>query len=169
MKSINKKIISILLFANCTIVSFTQENNYRITERIIPVQYTDIYNFLESLKRDTNNLFGYEKEDGLKYLINTLSSDGVFFTDPNEELNDTISNAQIEEEMKRKDGKSYDMISQMISIYSMPYKQYSELKFTKTENNETIVEIGYMFKLTFENMENVFLLKSIEYLKLEVD
>lgn len=65
MKSINKKIISILLFVNCTIISFSQENNYRITERIIPVQYTDIYNFLESLKRDTNNLFGYEKEDGL--------------------------------------------------------------------------------------------------------
>ncbi|MFH2141070.1 MAG: hypothetical protein ABIJ97_01510 [Bacteroidota bacterium] len=163
------KLLFVLIFLVFTKLSYSQESTYKITERNIPEQYKDIYDLLETLKCDSNNLRGYEKENELKAFIRCLSEEGVFFIDPNDEFNKIVSTEQIESELKAKEGKTYDLISHLTSIYSIPYKQYSELKFSETTQNEIVVNIGYMFELIFEAYENKHFLKSCEYLKLEVD
>jgi len=96
-----------------------------------------------------------------------LSSNCVLFKDPNDQYNKVLSLVQIEKELKKKVGKSYEMISHMSHIYSMAFKQYSDLKFEQTDKNETIVSIADWYKLIFENKQNMHLLKGCEYLQLE--
>jgi hypothetical protein len=154
-----------------TYSAFPQESEYKITKRDIPEQYKDIFNFLELLKWKPDDPGYYDIKSTPNWntseVMNYIASKGVLFIDPNDEFKKVLIKEQIEKELKKRTGKSFEMISHMSHIYSIPYKQYSELKFEQTDNNETVVYVASWYKLIFENSLNKHLLISCEYLQLE--
>ena len=59
------------------------------------------------------------------------------------------------------------MISHCAYTYSIPFKQYSEMKFKESEKEEVIVSIGSWYELTFETNHNKHSFLKCEYLELE--
>lgn len=171
MKS-NNRIIILLFTVSFVMNLFSQENSF-ISKREIPVEYKSIYNFLESLKwpKKYENA-GYHLENtpiwNVKILMGQISEGGVLFIDPNTNLNKRITREDIENQINSRKGNAFKMISHMTSIYSIPYKQYSELKFKKL-SNDVKVSIGYDYELTFKYIDNVYRLTKCEYLALEGD
>lgn len=149
-----------------------QDLGYQINERTIPPANMDIFKFLESLKWGENSdSGGYDLNKTPKWditsLTNNIFDNGVLFIDLNDSFNKTIEKKKIERELNKKKGKSYEMISHFTYIYSIPFKQYSELKFKENEKEEITVNIGSWYELTFRTKQNRHYLIKCEYLKLE--
>ena len=147
-------------------------NQSHISERTISPKNMDILHFLESLKwKETSGDNGYDLHKTPKWdiplLINHISDNGVLFIDPNDDFNKPIESKQIERELNNRKGKSYEMISHCAYIYSIPFRQYSELKFKESEKDEVIVNVGSWYELTFETKQNRHYLIKCEYLELE--
>jgi hypothetical protein len=149
-----------------------RDSGYYINTRTIPPKNMDIFNFLESLKWEENSdSSGYDLNKTPKWnislLLNNISDNGVLFIDPNDNFNKTITKKQVEKELSKRKGKSYEMISHFTYIYSIPYKQYSEIKFKENQKEETTVDIGSWYELKFESKQNRHYLIKCEYLELE--
>ncbi|MFL5740047.1 MAG: hypothetical protein ACJ75B_07510 [Flavisolibacter sp.] len=148
------------------------DSGYRITERPIPPNDADIFNFLESLKwkedSDSNDYSGNNTPNwNIPLLITHISDSGVLFIDPNDDFNKKIEKKQIERELNKRKGKSYEMISYFTFLYSIPFRQYSELKFEEKDGDEVVVTIGTSHELTFETKLKKHYLIKCEYLELE--
>jgi hypothetical protein len=166
-----KTIFALTCFLFQTII-FSQNSEYYIKERIIPEEYKPIHLFLETLKSVLDNSkstdINIKADWSIAEITDHISSNGVLFIDPNEEYSKTLPKKQIISELKGKTGKSYELISHLASIYAVPYKQYSELKFSETDGG-TVVYLAFWYKLTFEKVKDVFFLTGCEYLQIEGD
>jgi hypothetical protein len=148
-----------------------QDSGYHIDQPRASSKNADILNYLEALKWGKNSdSSGYDLNKTPKWdislLTNNLSDNGVRFIDPNEDLNKKLSKRQIQTELSKRKGKSYEMISHMTYIYSIPYKQYSALKF-KESHQEIIVDVGAWYELTFVTKNGRHYLIKCEYLQSE--
>jgi hypothetical protein len=154
-------------------VSFSgRDSGYYIDTRAIPPGNIDVLNFLESLKwKENSDSSGYDIKRtprwSISLLMDNISDNGVLFIDPNDNFDKTITKQNIEKQLSKRKGKCYEMISHFAYIYSMPYKQYSEIKFKENQKKETTVDIGSWYELTFESKQNRHYLIKCEYLELE--
>ena len=145
---------------------------YYVDERTIAPKNMDIFNFLESVKwKENSDTSGFDLNKTPKWdlplILNDISDNGVLFIDPNDDFNKTIEKKKIERELNNRKGKSYEMISHCAYIYSIPFKQYSEMKFKESEKEEVTVSIGSWYELTFETKQHKHYLIKCEYLQLE--
>ncbi|MFZ1799164.1 MAG: hypothetical protein WAU24_04815 [Chitinophagaceae bacterium] len=149
-----------------------QDSGYHSAYRIISQKNMDIFNFLEALKWPENsNSSSYDINKtpkwGIRLLTNNISDKGVLFIDPNDNFNKTIGKKQIEEALRARIGKSYEMLSHLTYIYTISFGQYSALKFKENENEEITVNVGSFYELTFETKQKRYYLIKCEYLQLE--
>jgi len=149
-----------------------QDSVYHYDDKIISQKNMDIFNFLETLKWPENSdSISYDVNKtpswDIRLLTNNISDKGVLFIDPNDHFNKTIEKKQIEEALRARKGKSYEMMSHFTYIYTIPFNQYSEFKFKENENEEITVNVGSFYQLTFETKQKRHYLIKCEYLQLE--
>jgi hypothetical protein len=149
-----------------------QDSGYEVKEQPIAAEHSDIFNFLESLKwTEDSDTAGYDLNKTPKWdisrLVNSLSDSGVLFINPNDNFEKKIKKQEIEVQVSKRKGRSYEMISYLAYLYSIPYKQYSELKFAENDGGDVIVQIGSSHELVFETKGNKHYLTKCEYLELE--
>lgn len=147
-------------------------SEYIIKERNVPEQYQDEFEFLELIKwpQEPDGAFDASKAPrwNLTEVMAHISQDGVNFTDANGIAVGHVSKAEILEQLDKRDGQVFRSFAHLSHIYSIPYKQYSELSF-KDAGNETIVDIGGWYRLVFKAVDGLTFLAGVDYLTLEGD
>jgi hypothetical protein len=157
--------------ANVDSLSF-QDSGYQDTKQTIAPEHRDIFNFLEFLKwTEDSDAERFDLNKTPKWdivrLAGSVSDSGVLFIDPNDDFNKRIKKQEIEVQVRKRKGPAYEMISYMAYLYSIPYKQYSELKLAENDQGDVVVQIGSSHELTFETKGNKHYLTKCEYLQLE--
>jgi hypothetical protein len=163
----------LLVFAMLPLAAKDNNSEYLIKERQIPQEYIDTYNFLELLKNTKQPIGAFNPIEAPKWDINKvmeyISKDSVTFVDPNyDKITIKTTYLNIEKALKVRKGKIFEKFAHLSHIYSIPYKQYSELKFVKT-GNSVIVYLAGWYKLEFINNESRYKLIKCEYLQIEGD
>ena len=165
-----KILVCILIL---TIVSdTTASTNYRIHERDIPPEHEKAFEFLELIKwpqepKDGFNAMNAPSWD-LSKLMYYISRNGITFSDVNSRLVGSFSKDQIKAQLSERKGDIFQSFAHLSHIYSIPYKQYSELHFEGVKNG-VIINIGGWYRLTFQYVDgNPYLIK-LDYEELEGD
>jgi hypothetical protein len=145
---------------------------YRVTTRNVPPEFTQAFEFLEFIKfpNEPKGVFNPQAAphwNASKFMI-FIAANGVTFSDVNRDTPFHGSRTQIQASLMSRRGEIFSMFSHLAMIYSIPYKQYSELSFEKT-NNEFVVNVGDSYRLTFMSEGASLRLTKCDYLMVEGD
>ena len=147
------------------------EESYLIEHRVIPVGYETEGRFLEFLKYAQPPEGEFQVEDAPHWDIGVfmryLSDERLVFTDVNDKPRLEAESAAIESSLRARKGRPFEVFSHLSHIYSIPYRQYSELRFSSPAPNTSVVEVSGWYRLTFHKTQQGAKLKQVDYLALE--
>jgi hypothetical protein len=147
---------------------------YFIKERDVPTEYHEIYDFLETIKypKDPTSAEGFRLEKTPNWdtakVMKFISKEGIEFTDVNDNSKNDLPYERIEQELRLRKGEAFKRLGHLAYIYSIPYKQYSELKF-EAFNTNVRVFVSSWYELVFQKEDNQFKLISCKYTEVEGD
>jgi hypothetical protein len=166
-----KNVVLSICLLFLTHLMFAQAPNNMITERIIPAEYQEPYRFLETIKWDSLGHGGYQEKNAPFWNVDSvaayLSSSGVNCIDPNLNFDMNLPKDTIANQLRNRTGMGFNVIAHLSFIYSIPYKQYSELSFETTTSVSVVVHIANIYKLTFIKVRSHYYLSACEYLVIE--
>jgi hypothetical protein len=149
-------------------VSVRGSDSYRITERIIPTGFEREARLLEMLTWPKEPVSGYNAKNAPKWDLHSvapyISSRGIEFTDVNHAHEGRVSREQILRQLAARKGLAFDVFSHLSHIYSIPYKQYSELRFSSRDRSGgCVVGVGDWYRLTFVQKGGSPVLVRVDY------
>ena len=148
------------------------DNSYKITSRTVPDDFRQAYEFLEFIKFPKEPEGGFEAQEAprwdLSRFMSFISAEGVIFSDVNGGISGRRSPAQIRSALTQRKGAVFKVFAHLAHIYSIPYKQYSELTFQKKDKS-FIVNISDWYSLTFASEGDHLRLIKCDYLEQEGD
>ena len=160
--------LSLLLALSGSVVR--AESEFLIKERVVPDEYQREFQFLELLKKDGEPTEGFSASDAPKWdmakLMGYVAESGITFTDVNHQFEGTVTKAQIASQLKARKGKVFELLSHISHIYSIPYRQYSELKFSRSGKLAKI-DIAGWYHITFIASDTGVQVTQIDYLQEE--
>lgn len=77
-----------------------------------------------------------------------MSEQGVVLTDVNDSSHRTVSANQLRSELISRKGEAFKTFAHLAHIYSMPYRQYSEVSYQKVSHG-SVLALSYGYTLTF--------------------
>jgi hypothetical protein len=145
--------------------------SYRIERRITPAGYEPEAQFLELLKYPNPPEREFHVEDAPRWDIEVLKKylpEGrIVFTDVNDSSRVEANRSTVETSLKTRNGRTFDVLSHLSHIYSLPYRQYSELRFSSPAPNTSVVQVSGWYRLTFQKSPQGAKLKQVDYLMWE--
>ncbi len=96
-----------------------------------------------------------------------LPADGIRFSDVNHRMEGTASREQILQSLENRKGNLFDSFAHLSHIYSIPYKQYSELSFRTDSKGRIVVDVAGWYTLTFVRNGKQSVVVKWEYNQLE--
>jgi hypothetical protein len=148
----------------------TAREDYRIHSRTVPSGFEAEAAFLELLKwpKEPVGVFDANKAPkwNVENISNYISDQGVDFSDVNHFFEGHVSKSEIIDQLKERQGKVFRAFAHLSHIYSIPFKQYSELAFEKADH-QTAVTMATCYKLTFESVGGSPKIVRWEYTMLE--
>jgi hypothetical protein len=162
----------IIFFLHITIInSDILSQDYQITGRDVPQEFLDAFKFLEFIKYTKEPKGEFKPEAAPRWsrtIIDSIISDnGINFSDVNEDSSTLLSKNVILASLAQRKGMAFKTFSHISHIYSIPYKQYSELSFAKDTQARFIVNIANWYTLTFIREKGRLKLCEINYRQLE--
>ena len=125
----------------------------RILKRDIPKEFAPAHGFLELIKFPSEPQTGFNPRHTPNWdqasFMSFISARGVVFTDVNDASKVSRSFEQIKAAIQSRTGNTFRTFAHLAHIYSNPYKQYSELSFSKIPNGQ-IITLSYGYNLTFQ-------------------
>ena len=88
------------------------------------------------------------------------------YADVNHAIEGHISAKQIQGALETRNGKAFRAFAHLSHIYSIPYKQYSELTF-QNKNDSVVVSVSNWYRLTFDHTGAHPVISKWEYIQLE--
>ncbi len=147
--------------------------SFLIERRVTPAGFEGEAQFLELLKYPKPPVREFHVEDAPRWDVQTVArylSDGtITFTDVNDSSRITEAKSATERSLQSRKGRAFRVFSHLSHIYSIPYRQYSELHFSSPKTDTSIVEVSTWYRLTFQRTPQGVKLKQIDYLVLEVE
>jgi hypothetical protein len=151
-----------------TVIAFAQD--FRIHKRDIPTEYKDVLRFFEVIQNPVEPHDAFSAKDAPRWdvsqLMRFVSRNGIRFTDVNHEIEGRISAKQIQNALDMRKGKAFRAFAHLSHIYSIPYKQYSELNFQSSKDS-VVVSVSHWYRLTFDRSGAHPVISKWEYLNLE--
>jgi hypothetical protein len=155
-----------------TSVKAESTTSYKISNRSIPENFRDVYAFLEFIKypKEPDDVFNAQEAPywDISRFMSFISKNGVLFSDVNGRLSGLKSPAQIRNAISNRKGRIFTAFAHLAHIYSVPYKQYSELGFEK-KDKDFIVHLSDWYQLTFKLEGKRLRMTKCNYLTLESD
>jgi hypothetical protein len=147
---------SVLFVAGLLMCVSVRGSDYRITERVIPTGFEREARLLEVLKWPEEPVSAYNARNGPKWDLHSvapyISSRGIEFTDINHEHEGRVSREQILRQLAARKGLAFDVFAHFSHIYSIPYRQYSELRFSSRDRSRqegrgsVLVRVDYQMR-----------------------
>jgi hypothetical protein len=146
--------------------------SYRITDRVIPTGFAQEVHFLEILKSPEEPRAAYDANKGPRWnlppMAPYISSLGIEFTDVNHARQGHVSRSDILRQLATRRGLAFDVFAHLSHIYSIPYKQYSELRFSSRDRfGGSVVGVASWYRLTFALENGRSVITKIDYQMLE--
>lgn len=165
-------VLSLLVSSLSTRAQNISDSPYRITARTIPIDFMPAVQFLEFIKfpKEPEDVFNPQEAPrwDVSRFMAFISARGVIFSDVNGRLRGPKSPDQIRTALASRRSQVFERFAHLAHIYSIPYKQYSELRFGKKEGR-FIVEVSHWYRLTFISEGGRLRLRKCDYLTLEGD
>ncbi len=143
---------------------------YKISRRSIPEDFKDAYAFLEFIKhaKEPDDVFDAQEAPhwDISRFMSFVSKNGIVFSDVNGRLSGLKSRTQIKNAISNRKGRIFITFAHLAHIYSIPYEQYSELRFEKKEK-DFIVYLSDWYQLTFMLEGKRLRIAKCNYLTLE--
>lgn len=177
MKSPIKLIVILIIFSAVAVylpasVKTESTTSYKISKRSIPDDFKDAYTFLEFIKypKEPVDIFIAQETPhwDIPRFMSFISKNGVVFSDVNGRLFGLKSRTQIKNAISNRKDRIFITFAHLAHIYSIPYEQYSDLKFEK-KSKDFIVHISDWYRLTFTLEDKRLHLSQCNYLTLEGD
>jgi hypothetical protein len=149
-------------------------NNNRITDRAIPPGFEQEAAFLEFLKYPSERTTdAFRAQDAPHWDTDTIAryipAGGTDFVDVNSVNQGHVSRNEFLRSIQARQGLAFSVMSHLAHIYSIPYRQYSELRFSRPAESYATVSIANMYQLTFRRDPAGPVLVKCEYLEVEGD
>src|SRR5206468_1565538 len=145
--------------------------DYRIHARVVQKGFAGEAAFFELVKwpSEPSGEFDATKAPSwdLKKLSKYVSADGIEFVDVNHVFEGHLGRKEILRGLKDRKGKVFQAFAHLSHIYSIPYKQYSELQFAKIPSGDIVVEMAGWYTLTFRHVDSQPVVVRWEYTQLE--
>jgi len=169
MVSIVHCLISISLVVQVVVA---QELPALIKGRTIPAEFDGAYEFLELIKypQEPDGVFDPQKAPhwNVDRIMSFISPRGIDYSDVNRPRRVHLRYNDIRQHITKRKGLAFEILSHLAHIYSVPYKQYSELTFRR-DKDKYIIDIASWYTLTYVNTNDQFHLVCIDYNTLEGD
>jgi len=124
----------------------------KITKRVTPAEFSEPQGFLDSIKHSSEPKGGFDPSKAPRWntdrFMSFISDQGVVLTDVNDSSNRKVSPGQLRSELTSRKGEAFKTFAHLAHIYSIPYKQYSEVSYQKTDHG-AVLNLSYGYKLTF--------------------
>jgi hypothetical protein len=128
--------------------------DYRIHSRDVPAGFEKEAAFFELVKwpSEPNDVFDAKGAPvwNLNELGKYVPDDGIEFVDVNHSFEGRVKRPEILRSLKQRQGQPFTAFAHMSHIYSIPYKQYSELAFAR-EGQMSVVKMADWYLLTFKS------------------
>jgi len=151
-----------------SVATFAQ--GYRIQERNISPEHKDIFRFFEAIQNPVEPRDAFSAKNAPRWdvarLMQFVPSNGISFADVNHAIEGHISAKQIQGALETRNGKAFRAFAHLSHIYSIPYKQYSELTF-QNKNDSVVVSVSNWYRLTFDHIGAHPVISKWEYIQLE--
>lgn len=165
-------MVGIIFFCVLTTGNIFALSDNRIQQRIVPTPYERGYDFLELIKRPNEPTGVFNAADAPNWdvpkAMSYISRHGITFTDVNGRLEGHMPKTEVEKQLRGRKGDIFSSFSHLSHIYSIPYKQYSELRFEKTDGG-FIIYISDWYCITFVYENGIPYLTRWAYLQLQGD
>lgn len=158
------------LVISSALVAYASE--YRINSRIVPPQHQKAFEFFELIKFPVKPKGMFKSSNAPKWniekIMGYISDEGIIFKDVNNRMVGSKSKNQIKESLSNRTGDIFNSFAHLSHIYSIPYKQYSELKFTDLKNGVKI-DVAQWYSLTFKYQKGEVTIINWDYNQIEGD
>jgi hypothetical protein len=148
---------------------FRAERLSKIEMRVTPTGFESEARFLELLRNSDSSVHEIKVENSPQWDIAALaeyfSESGLDVRDVNFQTNSHADVGSILASLKARKGRVFFAFSRLSRIYSTPYKQYSELHFSSTTTDTSIVDVSTWYRLTFKRTSAGPKLITLDYLE----
>ena len=148
-------------------------NDNRITDRTVPRDFEGEAAFLELLKHPSEPHGAFRVQDAPRWnaemLARYIPAEGTDFLDVNNVHNGHVGKSEFLRSIQTREGLAFAVMSHLAHIYSIPYRQYSELHFSRDSGSHSTVTVARWYRLTFRRDPEGPVLVKCEYLTEEGD
>ena len=148
-------------------------NDNRITDRAVPRDFEGEAAFLEFLKYPGQRRQAFRVQDAphwnAEMLARYIPAEGTDFLDVNNVHNGHVAKSEFLRSIRTREGPAFAVMSHLAHIYSIPYRQYSELHFSRATGSYSTVTVANWYRLTFRRDPEGPVLVKCEYLMEEGD
>jgi hypothetical protein len=151
----------------------SSDSPFKIRHRDVPPDYRQAFEFLEFIKVPEEPRRAFRSEDAPRWnvgkLLSFIRSSGLLITDVNEPGVDKVYSVdELRRSLIARAGKAFRTMAHLSHIYSIPYTQYSELKFEPVPDG-VAVRLSSWYRLTFVRELGAWKLAKCEYTEIEGD
>jgi len=161
----------ILLSLVCRVL-LAQDSTYLKKSRDVPADFKGAHQFLEAIKypQQPDEVFDAKRAPhwDVNKVMSFISARGIDYTDINHPGKTHFRFSDVRQQITQRKGAAFDIVSHLAHIYSIPYKQYSELSFRR-DNDKYIIAMSSWYTLTFVNTGGRFHLIALDYTTVEGD
>ena len=164
-------ILSAVLVLEAGVAPCYAEQSFLITHRVIPNGFESEAHFLELLKWPSPPEAEFRASDAPHWDTSALAQffgdAPVIITNVNDSSTISVAKRDVISSLSMRNGRVFAAFSHLSHIYSIPYKQYSELRFTRPTADLSVVEVSTWYRLTFQRTSSGPKLIRLDYLALE--
>lgn len=148
------------------------DDDYRIHGRAVPSGHESEASFFELVKLPAEPAGAFDVFRApywdLAKVSEYIDANGIDFTDLNHHLDGRKTKNEILSSLRQRKGPVFQAFAHLSHVYSIPYKQYSELSFARSGNLSVVTMAGW-YKLTFQVDNGTARIIRWEYVRLEGD
>jgi hypothetical protein len=148
-------------------------DDFRIYDRIVPDGFECEAGFFELLKWPTRPLRAFDASQAphwdLVKLSEYIPAGGIRFSDVNHSFEGLRSREEILRSLEQRKGEAFTAFAHLSSLYSIPYKQYSELQFSRLSDGTIGAKMAHWYVITFRAGDTNCQVARWEYSELEGD
>jgi len=145
--------------------------DFRIYNRVVPAGFECEAGFFEFLKWPSRPRGPFDASRAPHWDLGKLSeyipADGITFSDVNHRLEGHRSREEILRSLTRREGETFTAFAHLSSLYSIPYKQYSEMNFHRISDGMDNAKMGNWYVISFRTVGTNCQVAHWEYSELE--
>jgi hypothetical protein len=137
----------------------------------VPGGYQRAVEFLNYIKmpaEDAKGGFDLSKGrfDDLARVVSYVSEHGLTLFDVNDSATTHVGRDTLDQQLRHRTGRGFEMLVHLSHIYAQPYPQYSRLTY-QLRPNGIVVFLSDWYRLTFERENGQLRLTRLDYTELE--